>query len=243
MMLATKNTDSFVSLGIHRLVYMDDFCEFAGHIRDELLAFPEWIEMRQDGYDHKGALNPQLQNGITTGHLKGRHRDRLLHSLKFREWLQSRLRELCEIEDLEFADNFRIEMNAMAYGEGAWLSAHSDSGSTEDTNDRLIAWMLYLTHPDDSEWTAEKGGAVRLWTRDGDEVRLRPKFNRFAMFRVHKQSFHEIEEIKWRTGWDRCRLALSGWIRGAASKQEKEMNVYLESQDSARKRAESWDSR
>lgn len=230
--------NGFANLSVHNLVYKDDFCEFTQHIREELLSFPDWVEMRQDGYNIKGLLNAHRQNGITTGHLTSKYRDRLPYCLKFREFLQSRLRELCEIEGIEYTDNLRVEINAMAYGEGAWLSGHTDSGATEDTDDRLIAWMLYLTHPDEGEWAVDNGGAVRLWTREGDEARLSPQFNRFAMFRVHKQSFHEIEKITRQTVWTTCRLALSGWIRGAAQKQAKNMSVYLKSSDYARLRTE-----
>src|SRR3989442_14873866 len=105
----------------------------------------------------------------------------------------------------------QIEMNAMAYGEGSWLSPHTDHGSS-DSDERLLAWMLYLTDPSDGEWPAEKGGALRVSLSGGRAVRLQPKFNRFAIFKVSGTSVHEIETIKWNCGWEKCRLTLSGWL-------------------------------
>jgi hypothetical protein len=180
----------------------------------------------------------QRQNGITTGHLSSRQREILPYCLKFTDFLRSRLRELCAIEVVPCPDDastLGIEINAMAYGQGAWLSPHTDSGAdsgvTTHVDDRLIAWMLYLTHPDEGEWNAEQGGAIRVWLPDGPEVRLNPKFNRFAMFKVHKQSFHEIEKILRPTTWPTCRLALSGWIRSVPEKRERGMAVYLQSKN------------
>jgi hypothetical protein len=232
-------TSGFTDLGVHGLVHQDDFCDFAGAVRDELLAFPDWREMRQNSAEHVNVLSPQRQNGITTGHLTPERLARLPECSRFCELVRGRTRDLCDLAGVEVtgdAADLTLEVNAMAYGEGAWLAAHTDS--LPANNDRLLAWMLYLTHPDDGEWEPEKGGAVRLWDPDGTEVRLRPRFNRFAMFRVYKQSFHEIERVAWATGWDRCRLALSGWIRGTRPRQEKGVRVYLKSPDYLKGRAE-----
>jgi hypothetical protein len=233
--MSEKN--GFSRLGVHNLVYKDTFCEFAQEIRDELLTFSNWVEMRQDNYQAKSVINPGAQNGITTGHITDKCREWLPNCLKFRELIESRLQALCETMGIQFSESLQIEMNGMAYGEGSWLSGHTDFGASANSNDRLVAWMLYLTHPLDEEWSAEKGGAVRLWTRDRKEIHLRPKFNRFAMFRVHKHSFHEIEKITWPTGWERCRLTLSGWIRGAYEKPQKKMRVYLKSPDYMNRKA------
>jgi 2-oxoglutarate-Fe(II)-dependent oxygenase superfamily protein len=224
----------FVRLDVHNLAYQDDFCDFAQAIREELLGFPNWIEMRQEGYSGEQKVSPQRQNGITTGHLSSRQRKILPYCLKFTDFLRSRLRELCAFEGVECpedAASLDIEINAMAYGQGAWLSPHTDSGITQRVNDRLIAWMLYLTHPDEGEWNAGQGGAVRVWLPDGPEARLSPKFNRFAMFKVHEQSFHEIERILRPTTWQTCRLALSGWIRGVPEKRERGMAIYMRSKN------------
>lgn len=223
--------NEFTRCNVHGLVYKDELCDYAAELREELLKFPYWSEMLQQGETGNAVIKPQNQNGITTGHLTEHHRPRLPHCLKFRDWMQDNLRELCEVVGVEFADNLLVEINAMAYGDGGWLAPHTDSGGIQSSNDRIIAWMFYLTHPDDDEWPTERGGAVRLWIPKGEEVRVKPKFNRFAMFRVSNKSFHEIEKISWNTGWERCRLALSGWIRGTYSPPERKMRVYQLSKD------------
>jgi Rps23 Pro-64 3,4-dihydroxylase Tpa1-like proline 4-hydroxylase len=229
----------FTRTGVHHLTVADDFCSFAAELREELLRFGSWQEMRQQG-DRAvaGIVNPQRQNGLTTGHITDEQSDCLPNCLLFRGHLQAALPALCAIMDVPFSENLQIEMNAMAYGEGAWLSPHTDRGKTAAADDRLIAWMLYLTDPHDGEWAVEQGGAARLWGRDGREVRLSPKFNRFAMFRVSNQSFHEIETIRRNGGWQSCRLALSGWIRAPYEKVENGVGVYVRSADYDRLKAD-----
>jgi Rps23 Pro-64 3,4-dihydroxylase Tpa1-like proline 4-hydroxylase len=229
---------SFSLRSVHNLIYRNNFCDFAQGIREELLNYPRWHEMSQASYEVKRVINPQRQNGITVGHINDKHYDALPNCLKFRELLQNNLREICENVGVGFAENLEIEMNAMAYGEGSWLSGHTDSGKTETVNDRLVAWMLYLTHPEDGEWSPSKGGAVRLWNKNGEEARVYPLFNKFAAFRVHSGSFHEIEKITWRTGWDRARLALSGWIRGVSDRPKRDLTVYFKSEDYLKRREE-----
>jgi hypothetical protein len=100
--------------------------------------------------------------------------------------------------------------------------------------------MLYLTHPEDGEWSEEKGGALRVWTPNGEEARVRPKFNRLVLFKVSPTSCHEIEKVTWKAGWERCRLALSGWIRGAtvSRRADRGMSAYLKSANYMERRAE-----
>lgn len=223
--------ERYSRLAVHNLTFCDDSFECALELREELLRFSAWTEMRQQGdRSIAGLTNPARQNGLTTGHITDKHARVLPNCLRFRDQLQASLPQLCQTMATPYSEHLQIEMNAMAYGEGAWLSGHTDRGKTAGASDRLIAWMLYLTHPEDNEWSLEKGGAVRLWDRDREAV-LRPKFNRFAMFTVSNGSFHEIEKITWNTGWKRCRLALSGWIRGPYVEVEKEMRVYLKSAD------------
>lgn len=233
---------SLIGLSVHGLAYGDDFYDRADAVRRELLAFPDWQEMRQDNRYAKGVLNPLKQNGLTTGRLTEKHRSRIPECLRFVDALRAQLPRLCEaagVQSLANEPGLDLEVNAMAYGEDAWLAPHTDSGAVHDGQDRRIAWMLYLTHPDDGEWDVSKGGAVRLWEPGGAEVRLCPRFNRFAMFRVSKDSFHEIERIAWPANWERCRLALSGWIRGAApARQGKHTSVFLKSANHRALRAE-----
>jgi hypothetical protein len=120
----------------------------------------------------------------------------------------------------------------MAYGQGCWLSSHTDHhGASVHPQERLIAWMLYLTHPEDGEWSG-RGGAVRVWDEPSNAVRLDPRFNRFALFRVSPNSFHEIEELTATTDWEHCRLALSGWIRKPVALADRRMAVYRKATDS-----------
>lgn len=231
--------EAYSRAGVHDLAVFEDFYAFAAEVREELLHFGAWQEMRQHGERAiAGVVNPQRQNGLTTGHITDEQKDSLPNCLLFRGYLQAALLDLCAIMDVPFSTGLQIEMNAMAYGEGAWLSPHTDRGKTATTDDRLVAWMLYLTDPAHGEWALEDGGAVRLWERDGREVRLSPKFNRFAMFRVSNQSFHEIETIQKNGGWPGCRLALSGWIRAPHEPVEKAINVYVKSAKNDRLRAE-----
>jgi hypothetical protein len=96
--------------------------------------------------------------------------------------------------------------------------------------------MLYLTHPDDGEWSVEQGGALRVCEPDGQDERLRPKFNRFAAFAVSADSVHEIEPVRWACGWTRCRLALSGWVR-AADAGDRLTRLYVRRAEAAADRA------
>lgn len=230
--------DGLSMRGVHNLVYKDDACEFAREIREELLRYPGWIEMRQDSYHAEDIFQPHSQNGITTRHLTDRHDDMLPHCIRFRNLLHDNSRELCDIVGVKSAERLQVEMNAMAYGEGGWLSPHTDSPVSDESDERLVAWMLYLTHPEDGEWSEDKGGAIRLWVPGGEEVRLRPKLNRFAIFKVCEESFHEIEKVTWKPGWERCRLALSGWIRGSRTTPEKRTSVYMKSADYIKARAD-----
>jgi hypothetical protein len=225
--------------GVHSITIKDDFCDFASKIRKELLHHPSWKEMLQDGIHGSDLLAPHRQNGITTGHLGPSDRGRLPYCLRFADILYQNLASLCSLVGLDPADAHSVEMNAMAYGEGAWLSPHTDAFEYSRAEGRLAAWMLYLTAPEDGEWPQDKGGAVRVWTSTGQEARVRPRFNRFAIFRVYEQSFHEIEKITWEPEWPACRLALSGWIRGRpAPKADRKARMYLESPDAQEKRAE-----
>jgi hypothetical protein len=75
---------------------------------------------------------------------------------------------------------------------------------------------------------------------DGDrEERIRPRFNRFAMFRVQHDSFHEIERVVWEPEWPNCRIALSGWIQGLPSQHiERKARIYVQSSSFQERRDE-----
>jgi len=232
-------SQGFSKPGIHSLTYKDDFCSFASDVREELLRYPKWKEMLQEGPGGGGLIVPHRQNGITTGHLREEDRERLPYCWKFGEFLRQNLGVLCPLVGVDPADALHIEINAMAYGAGAWLSPHTDFSEYRQTENRLAAWMLYLTAPEDGEWSAEKGGAVRVWTPGSREERIRPQFNRFAIFRVQDNSFHEIEKITWKPEWPNCRIALSGWIQGRPQQQvERKTRVYVQSLSAQDRREE-----
>ena len=62
--------------------------------------------------------------------------------------MQDNLGELCKAVGVEFTEGLTVEINAMAYGEGGWLSLHTDSGGIQSANDRIIArGRFILTAP------------------------------------------------------------------------------------------------
>jgi len=227
--MSDEINERFSSPGIHGLVHADDFYALAHEIRDELLHYPDWTEMRQSSSQYANLVYPDNQNGITTGNLNASLPTSLPYCLAFRNWLAQRRVELCELVGVHGGEGTSIEINAMAYGEGSWLSMHSDHTGTR--RESVVAWILYLTDPSDDEWKEEYGGALRLAGPARAEVRLRPRFNRFAMFRVSPASLHEIEKVRWPCGWSRCRLALSGWFTQVRAPTPKRAAVYLRSAD------------
>jgi hypothetical protein len=239
MCLDPSLSQGFSQPGVHSLVYKDDFCSFASGVRQELLSYPHWAEMVQEGQGGVRKISPHRQNGITAGHLSEADHGRLPLCWKFKEFLTQNLGVLCPLMGIDPADAVYVETNAMAYGGGAWLSPHTDCLTTASSQKRLAAWMLYLTAPEDGEWPAEKGGAVRVWTPGQEEQRVRPRFNRFAMFRVHEGSLHEVEKIAWDPAWPNCRLALSGWIQGRPQPQfPRASRIYMQSESAPEKREE-----
>ena len=201
---------SFSTPGLHGLSYIDDYWPEADAVRRELLEAPGWMPMTQADASGRHKVDAERQNGIMLTDFAS-----LPAALAFGGHLHVHRHELCARVGIDAAgaDGADIEMNGMAYGEGGWLSPHTDFVPSQQGR-RLAAWMLYLTHKDDAEWTVGDGGAVRLTDGSNAETRLSPKFNRFAMFAVSPSSVHEIERVHRAGGWDRCRLALSGWFRG-----------------------------
>ena len=210
----TEIIQGFSKPGVHSLTYKDDFYPQALLVREELLHYPDWKEMTQEGLGTGRILVPHRQNGITTGHLYAEDSERLPLCNGFREFLSRNLAALLPQVGVIPTDPVQVEINAMAYGAGAWLSPHTDFFEYSLAQNRLAAWMLYLTAPEDGEWPLEKGGAVRVWIPGEEGIRISPRFNRFAMFQVSDRSFHEIEKIMWQPEWPNCRLALSGWFLG-----------------------------
>ncbi|MBZ5642537.1 MAG: 2OG-Fe(II) oxygenase [Acidobacteriia bacterium] len=222
-------SQEFSKPGVHSITFKDNFYPFASEVREELLRHPKWIPMLQGSTSGATMFHPHRQNGITTSHLLEEDRERFPQCMKFKDFIMQNIGVLFPLVGLNPADARLVEVNAMAYGAGAWLSPHTDFFGYANKQNRLIAWMLYLTAPEDGEWAADKGGAVRVWQPGGEEKRIYPRFNRFAMFRVHADSFHEIEKITWEPNWPHCRLALSGWVQGPLQDDSnRNMRLYLQ---------------
>jgi Rps23 Pro-64 3,4-dihydroxylase Tpa1-like proline 4-hydroxylase len=203
------------ALGIHGCVVIDDACHYASVLRNELLNYPCWREMTQLVRAPQGATMRRVdyanQTGITTGHITA---DMGLEACwRFRAEIELSMRALATATGAAAGTGpLRVEMNAMAYGEGGHLLAHTDYGAERD---RRVAWILYLTEPDEP-WGPKDGGGLLLRS-EAEERTVYPLFNRLTAFRVYEHSLHEIGRVLRRTTWTQCRLALSGWIAGAPS--------------------------
>lgn len=202
----------FSEPSVHGLVHRDDFCAFASEVRAELLAFPQWREMQQHSTFVDRLVLPERQNGITTGTIGDAEPAELVHCRRFHALVKEQAVALSGLVGARAGERISIEMHGMAYGQGSWLSPHTDHSDSDES--RIAAWILYLTHPDDGEWGADKGGALRLVDEArGAAASLGPKFNRFAIFAVSPTSTHAIDLVRFDPPWEHCRLALSGWIR------------------------------
>ena len=188
-------------LDFHGGILVDGFCSLADAIRKELLHFPHWKIMRLGT-----AANHAFQTAITTGHIQGRLPELVLCH-RFAQELSGVGQAIAGAVGNPSPNPLHVDMSGMAYGQGGRLKLHTDS-----ILERRAAWMLYLTHPEDGEWTAADGGALVLSTAEGREQRIYPRFNRFVSFRVSDASRHAILPILKPTPWERCRLALSGWL-------------------------------
>jgi hypothetical protein len=188
-------------LDFHGAILVDGFCSFAGAIREELLHFPHWKAMRLGGEANHG-----FQTAITTGHLQGRFPE-LEACARFAEELGAAGQAIADAVGNPSPGALRVDLSGMAYGQDGRLKLHTDS-----ILERRAAWMLYLVHPDDGEWSAEDGGCLALSDAEGREQHVYPRFNRFVSFRVSDASRHAIAPILRPTPWERCRLALSGWL-------------------------------
>jgi len=95
------------------------------------------------------------------------------------------------------------------YGEGHHLLIHDD-----DIGSRKVAFIIYLTDPED-QWTEEDGGSLELYPiQDGQPthdpvIRLLPTWNRMSIFEVQPNtSWHAVQEI--RSSY-KLRLSIQGW--------------------------------
>ena len=188
-------------LDFHGGILVDGFCPFADAIRKELLHFPHWKPMRLGD-----AAYHAFQTAITTGHIQGRFPELELCQ-RFAAELAGVARAVAEAVGNPSPVPLAVDMSGMAYGQGGRLKLHTDG-----VFERRAAFMLYLTHPEDGEWSQDDGGGLLLSDGAGHEQVVHPRFNRFVAFRVSDESRHAIAPILRPTPWERARLALSGWL-------------------------------
>ena len=196
--------DRLRPLPLHQGILADDFCSYAAELRQELLRFPRWKPFRLGG-----GSNYSFQTGITTGHIQGRF-DELARCHRFEAALLACGEELCRRVGAAVGGELAIDISGMAYGKDGRLKRHTDSIGA-----RRLAWILYLTDPDDGEWPARDGGPLVLSDgpgADAGEVVDAPRFNRFVAFQVTDASWHEIRPVLRDTPWPAARLCLAGWL-------------------------------
>lgn len=114
--------------------------------------------------------------------------------------------------------NDKVDCSINIYNVGCHLLCHDDVIGT-----RCVAYILYLTDPEDS-WDLDDGGALELYDTelvdcDGLSINVPlttpsasvlPKFNTMALFVVQPgKSFHSVQEVFAKS---KTRLSVSGWF-------------------------------
>jgi len=97
-----------------------------------------------------------------------------------------------------------IDMSGFIYSSGDYLLPHDDRLDT-----RKIAYIINLS----KEFTKKDGGTLDLFSTKGkhpDKIvkSYVPKFNSLVLFKVNKQSFHQVSEVLS----NKKRLTLTGWF-------------------------------
>ncbi|CAG9782620.1 unnamed protein product [Diatraea saccharalis] len=126
-----------------------------------------------------------------------------------------------------------VSASCSLYGPGDHLLVHDDLLA-----DRRVAFILYLApwaisppagtagiengsgdnHKQECGWGAHMGGALELLARGEAGPthvarRLLPANNRLAFFKVHTDSYHQVEEV---LSLELPRLSINGWFHGPA---------------------------
>ena len=99
-------------------------------------------------------------------------------------------------------DHKMISIHSTRYNNTHYLLCHDDQ-----LDNRIFAIMIYLKDMNDNE-----GGALRLFDSKKNSPTsivksITPKFNRFAIFKISKDSFHDVSEVLV----DKDRLAIGWW--------------------------------
>jgi len=201
------DSQTFTRLSVHQAVLRDDFCDYAVELRRELLDYARWKVFRL-------GERYAFQTGITTGHIQERFPE-LATCHRLESELRAAGHAVCELVGARPSAAVRVDFAGMAYGQDGELLTHTD-----EVGQRYVAWILYLTDPDDGEWTEHDGGQLVLTAapgvraEPGASATVFPRFNRFVAFRTTEQSWHEIRAIRRATTWSSARLCLAGWIDG-----------------------------
>lgn len=101
-----------------------------------------------------------------------------------------------------------ISATCSVYTNTDYLLVHDDQ-----QDDRMIAFVLYLTDPDG--WDETKGGALQLLTKEPNgqpsvvSRSIYPENNQFVFFPVTNDSFHQVDEV---TSLSHCRFSINGWF-------------------------------
>jgi SM-20-related protein len=130
----------------------------------------------------------------------------------FISWLEEPERD-AEQRLVDVLEEFRLAMNRSlmaglvdfeghfaSYPAGAAYSRHSDRPAGSDV--RAVSTVLYLNE----NWSAEDGGALRIYSEDGESIDVLPAGGRFVAFLADRFE-HEVLPAR------RERLSFAGWYR------------------------------
>ncbi|MCA9485656.1 MAG: 2OG-Fe(II) oxygenase, partial [Nanoarchaeota archaeon] len=106
-----------------------------------------------------------------------------------------------EITNVKFKGT--LSMSASLYKKTNFLLPHDDK-----LEDRKITYLYYL-----SDLNKKEGGGFNIYKTKNNlptkiEKTLQPEFNSLLLFKVQKNSFHEVAEILS----DKPRYTIGGWI-------------------------------
>ena len=123
----------------------------------------------------------------------------MLTSSYFQKWLQ-------EISGIPKLKN-EADMHALFIPKTGYLLPHDDY-----LDNRKIAYVLYLS----PSFTTKEGGALEFFSVDRDNIPVKVvrsypyQENSFMLFKVTRQSFHQISEVIV----NKQRLTIGGWFHG-----------------------------
>lgn len=123
----------------------------------------------------------------------------MLTSSYIQKWLQ-------EISGIPKLKN-EADMHSLLFKKTGYLLPHDDY-----LDNRKIAYVLYLNQT----LLPKEGGALEFFNVDSDNIPIKvvksypPQENSFMIFKVTRQSFHQVSELVA----DKQRLTIGGWFHG-----------------------------